>query len=76
MLCPDGADLFIRRKLTLRGFSQRGIKVGGFFRRELIGWLVHARELQEDLREVVLSLVGQSGTAWTACSSKRVMLPI
>lgn len=61
MLRPDGADLFIRRKLTLRGFGQRGIKVGGFFRREFIGWLVQARELQEDSREIVLSLIGQSG---------------
>ena len=61
MLCPGGADLFIRRKLTLRGFSQRGIKVGGLFKRKFIGWLVHARELQEDSREIVLSLIGQSG---------------
>ncbi len=61
MLCPDGADLFIRRKLTLPGFSQRGIKVGGFFKRKFIGWLVYTRELQEDSREIVLSLIGQSG---------------
>jgi len=61
MLRPDGADFFIRRELPLRGFGQRSIKIGGFFRRELIGWLVHARELQENPREIVLRLIGQSG---------------
>ena len=61
MLRPDGADLFVCRKLTSHGFGQRSVKVRGFFRRQLIGWLVHARELQENPREIVLHLVGQGG---------------
>jgi hypothetical protein len=61
MLRPDGADLFLRRELTSRGFGQRRIKVPGFLRRELIGWLVHACELQENSREIILRLIGQGG---------------
>ena len=60
MLRPNGADLFVRRELTLRGFGQRSIKVGGFVRRKLIGWLVDACELQQNSREIVLRLIGQS----------------
>ena len=33
MLRPDGADLFVRRKLPIRGFGERSIEVGGFLRR-------------------------------------------
>lgn len=61
MLRPDGADLFVCRKFTSRGFGQRSVKVRGFFRRQLIRWLVDARELQENPREIVLHLVRQGG---------------
>ena len=61
MLRPDGADLFVCRKFTSRSFGQRGVKVRGFFRRELMGWLIYACELQENPREIVLHLIGQGG---------------
>jgi hypothetical protein len=61
MLRPDGADLFVRRKLSLRGFGQRSIEIGGFLRREFVGWLVHASELQQNSREIVLRLIRQGG---------------
>lgn len=61
MLRPDGADLFVCRELTSPGFGQRSIKISGFLRRELIGWLVYTCELQQNPREIVLRLVGQCG---------------
>jgi hypothetical protein len=61
MLRPDGADLFICRKFVSPGLGQRSITVRGFLRRELIRWLVHAGELQENPRQIVLRLVGQGG---------------
>ena len=60
MLRPDGADLFVRRKLALRGFGQRSIEIGSFLRRELIGRLVHACELQQNSREIVRRIIGKT----------------
>ncbi len=57
MLCPHGADLFIRRELALLGLGQRGVQVGFFFGRELIRRLLDARELQENPRKFVLHVV-------------------
>lgn len=61
MLRPDGADLFVCCKFTLRGFGQRSVKVHSLLRRKFIGRLVDACELQENPREIVLHLVGQGG---------------
>jgi hypothetical protein len=74
MLRPDGADLFVCRKLALRGFGQRSIEIGGFLRREFIGRLVNACELQQNSREIVLRLIRQGGDGFNGLSSKRVML--
>ena len=61
MLRPDGADLFIRRELATCGFGKRSIEFGGLFKRKFIGRLIQTCELQEDPREIVLSLIGQGG---------------
>ena len=61
MLRPDGANLFLCRELASPGFGQRSVNIRGFLRRELIGWLIDACELQENSREIVLHLVGQGG---------------
>ena len=59
MLCPHGADFFVRRELATLGFGQRGVYVSFFFGREFIGRLLYARELQEIPRKFVLRVVGQ-----------------
>ena len=64
MLRPDRADFLVGRELTLCGFGQRGIEISSFFRREFVGRLINARELQQDSCEIVLSLIGQSGNGF------------
>jgi hypothetical protein len=64
MLRPHGADFFIRRELAALGFSQRSVDVGFFLGREHIGWLLDARELQENPREIVLHVVWQGGNGF------------
>src|SRR5713226_7397517 len=59
MLCPHGADFFVRRELATLGFGQGGVYVSFFFGRELIRRLLYARELQENPRKFVLRVVGQ-----------------
>ncbi|MEH2622644.1 hypothetical protein V1292_000699 [Bradyrhizobium sp. AZCC 1719] len=84
MLRPDGADLFIGCELTACGFGQRSIKIGSFLGCELIRRLVHACELQQNSREIVLRLIWQSGNgldglfeqAGHAATIKRVMLQL
>ena len=60
MLCPHGADFFVRRELAALGFGQRSVDVSFFFGSEHIGRLLHARELQENPRKLVLPVCGQS----------------
>ena len=55
-----------RRTLRLSRISLARLRpakrlIRGFLRRELIGWLIDACELQENPREIVLRLVGQGG---------------
>ena len=57
MLRPDGANLFLCRELASPSFGQRSVNIRGFLRRELIGWLIEARELQENPRKIVLRLI-------------------
>jgi hypothetical protein len=61
MLRPHGADFFIRRELAALGLSHRGLYVGFLLRRKHIGWLLDARELQENSRKIVLHIVRKGG---------------
>ena len=61
MLCPHGADFFVRRKLPAICFSQRSIDVGGFFGRQLVRRLLDARKLEKHPRKIVLHVVGEDG---------------
>ncbi len=61
MLCPHGANFFVRRKFAALGFGQRSVDVSFFFGSEFIGRLLHACQLQENPRKLVLPVGGQSG---------------
>ena len=45
VLCPDGADFFIRREVATLSLSQRSVEIGFFFGRQHIGRLRHARNI-------------------------------
>jgi hypothetical protein len=59
MLCPQGADFFVRRKFAAPGFRQRYLDISFFFGREFVRRLLHARELKENPCKLVLHLVGE-----------------
>jgi hypothetical protein len=60
MLCPRGADLFVRRELPALSFGQRSVQVGFFLGREFVRWLLNARELQEHAGKLILHLLGEN----------------
>ncbi len=60
MLRPDGADLFVCRKLTTLSFSQRSAYVRCLLWGQFIRWLFDAGELQQNSREIVLRLIRQN----------------
>jgi hypothetical protein len=76
MLCPHGADFFVRRELATLGFGQRGVYVSFFFGREFMGRLLYARELQENPRKSSCVSSGKVATVSMACSSNRVIFEI
>jgi hypothetical protein len=59
VLCPHGADFFVRRKIAALGFGKRSVDVGGFFRRQFVRRLLDARKLEKHPRKIVLHIVRQ-----------------